>query len=55
MKQGKRPTRRQKLLLKKMGLNYDNWLIVKDTPDFMQIVHRHSGNVRAFNKTREVS
>ncbi|QNO14951.1 hypothetical protein HYG86_09270 [Alkalicella caledoniensis] len=50
MKNGKRPTRNQKQLLKKLGLNYQNWLIVKDTPGFIQTIHRFTGHSRAYNK-----
>lgn len=40
MKNGKNPTLAQKKLLKSKGLIPDNWLIVKDTPEFMEIVSR---------------
>lgn len=50
MKHGKKPTVRQKKMLKEYGLNYENWLIVKDTPLEMVIVHRHTDNVRRIDK-----
>lgn len=40
MKNGKRPTLAQKKLLKLRGLVPENWLIVKDTPEAMEIVSR---------------
>ena len=48
MKNGKRPTVAQKKYLKAHGLNPENWLIVKNEPSRMVIVHRHSGEQRTF-------
>lgn len=48
MKHGKKLTRAQKQFLTSMKLNVENWLVVKDTPEAMTIVHRQS------NKTREI-
>lgn len=42
MKHGKKPTREQKKLIQKWKMNPENWLVVKDTPDQMLLVHRHS-------------
>ena len=42
MKHGKKPTRNQAKLIRSNGLNTGNWLVVKDTPDKMELVHRHS-------------
>ena len=42
MKNGKRPTKRQQEFVKAHGLIPGNWLVVKDTPDQMVLVHRHS-------------
>lgn len=42
MKHGVRPTRAQKKLIQKWDLAPSDWLVVKDTPDMMLIVHRHS-------------
>lgn len=50
MKHGKRPTVAQAKLIKGIGLNYDNWLVVKDMPDSMVIVHRMSGKQRTIEK-----
>lgn len=48
MKHGTKPTRTQKQFLQSMKLNVDNWLVIKDTPEAMTIIHRQS------NKTREI-
>lgn len=42
MKHGKKPTREQRKLLQKWGLDPLVWLVVKDTPEQMVLVHRHS-------------
>lgn len=46
MKNGKRPTLNQKILIREAGLNPRNWLIVKNLPDRVHIVHRETGNER---------
>ena len=48
MKNGKRPTREQRKLLQKWKLDTNNWLVVKDTPTEMHLVHRH------FDKTKKI-
>lgn len=54
MKHGKRPTVRQKKLMAEKRLNPDNWLIVKDTPTEMHVVHRYSDKtVRVIRKEAE--
>ena len=42
MKHGKRPTREQKKFLQKQNLKPEDWLVTKDTPELMEIVHRYS-------------
>lgn len=42
MKNGKKPTVAQCKLMTQWGLDYRNWLVVKDTPEQMVVVHRHS-------------
>lgn len=42
MKNGKRPTKNQSIFIKEKGLDPTVWLITKDTPDRMELVHRHS-------------
>lgn len=41
MKHGKRPTAQQRKLIKSKRLNPENWLVVKDTPTEMVLLHRH--------------
>lgn len=54
LKHGKKPTVRQKKLMAEWHLNYENWLVVKDTPTEMVIVHRATGKIRVINKKFEV-
>ena len=42
MKNGKRPTVAQKRLMEKWRLNPADWLVSKDTPEKILLVHRHS-------------
>lgn len=42
MKNGKKPTVKQRKFIKSHGLNWENWLVVKDLPEMMLLVHRHS-------------
>ena len=42
MKNGKKPTREQRKVLEQNKLNPADWLVVKDTPESMTIVHRYS-------------
>jgi hypothetical protein len=44
MKHGKKPTREQKKLIQKWGLDPAVWLVTKDTPERMELVHRYSDN-----------
>lgn len=41
MKNGKRPNRSQKKLIAAKKLNPEDWLVCKDTPEAMELVHRH--------------
>lgn len=50
MKHGKNPTLIQKKRLAKHKLNYENWLIVKDTPEKLEIINRDSGKTRTLKK-----
>ena len=50
MKHGKKPTVAQIKLLKAKHLNAENWLIERDTPDVMVIVHRFSDQTRTIHK-----
>lgn len=42
MKHGKKPTVAQRKFIQKKGLIAENWLVVKDTPEKMELVHRYS-------------
>ena len=45
MKHGKKPTREQRKLLMKWKLNTEDWLVVKDEPSKMTLVHKHFDKV----------
>ncbi len=40
MKNGKLPTRNQKIMMKSHGLDPDKYLVVKDTQEMMEVVAR---------------
>ena len=42
MKHGKNPTREQRKLMQKWKLDHTVWLVGKDTPTEMLLVHRYS-------------
>lgn len=46
MKQGKNPTRRQKIFLQKKRMNPADWFVVEDTQEKMVLVHRHFDSVK---------
>ena len=48
MKHGKKPTREQRKLMEKWKLKAEDWLVVKDEPTRMTLVHRH------FDKTTKI-
>ena len=51
MKHGKKPTVAQRKLIAGRGLYPAVWLVVKDTPDKMELVHRYSDRtVRVIHK-----
>lgn len=50
MRQGKRPTVRQKKFLKEMRLNPDNWLVISDDKFQMTVVHRDTNTVKKIEK-----
>ena len=54
MKNGKRPTKNQSIFIKEKGLDPAVWLVVKDTPDRMELVHRYSDRTtRTIHKEKE--
>ena len=44
MKHGKKPTREQRKLMEKWKMKSEDWLVVKDEPSRMTLVHRHFDN-----------
>lgn len=50
MKHGKNPTVRQKRLIAASGKNPADWLVCKDTPTEMHLVHRHAGTKKIIPK-----
>ena len=42
MKKLRKPTREQRKLIQAWGLNPADWLVERDTPDEMALVHRFS-------------
>ena len=50
MRDGKRPTVRQKKLMTKLGLNCENWLVRRDNDKEFVIVHRQTGTERRMAK-----
>lgn len=50
MKHAKKPTRKQKMLMQAARLNYENWLVVKDTAAEMVIQNRQTETMRTIRK-----
>lgn len=46
MRNGKRPTRRQRMMMAKCRLNSNNWLVLKNPPGEMHIIHRQTSKKR---------
>ncbi|MBN6186343.1 hypothetical protein JQN58_05000 [Aneurinibacillus sp. BA2021] len=42
MKQGKRPTKQQKIAMQLEELNPKDWLVTKSLPDKLHIVHKET-------------
>lgn len=47
---GKNPTVKQGSFMMSNGLNWEDWLIQKDTPSLMQIVHRETKEIKILKK-----
>lgn len=45
------PQELKKIRIKSLGLNPDNWLVVKDCNECFEVVHRVSGKVRTLKKS----
>ncbi|WP_408634997.1 DUF6906 family protein [Paenibacillus phocaensis] len=46
MKNGKNPTRRQKIIIREAGFNPDNWLVFKALDDRLELVHRFTNTTK---------
>lgn len=46
MKNGKRPTLRQKMLIKDAGFNPENWVVCKSTSDELHLVYRFTSTTK---------
>ena len=46
MKHGKKPTVAQRKQIQQMNLDPAVWLVVKDTPEKMELVHRYSDKTK---------
>ena len=53
MKHGKKPTRAQKQLIRRWGLNPENWQVERATSEETVIVHRYSGETRTIPMKEE--
>lgn len=54
MKHGKRPTREQRKFLESKRVNTQDWLVSKDTPTEMVLVHKHfDGKMKVVPKPRK--
>lgn len=50
MKHPQKPTREQRKLIANCGLDTYEWYVVKDTPEEMLLVHRHSDKTTTLSK-----
>jgi hypothetical protein len=48
MKQLRKPTRAQKILMQKRKLKPEDWMVERETPEHLVLVHRH------FNSTKRL-
>lgn len=53
MKQGKNPTREQKRLIDSKGLYSSDWLVSKDTPTELVLVHRFGTGIKTIKKGKK--
>lgn len=47
---GKKPTREQRKFLSSIGYDTVVWLVQKDTPTMMQLVHKDTGEEKIIKK-----
>lgn len=51
MKQGKRPTKKQKIMIAAAkGLVLENWLVERETSAQLVLIHRKSGKLKTISK-----
>lgn len=50
MKQGKNPTRKQKILMSSRGLSTENWLVIKEDSYMIEILNKESRKLRRLYK-----
>ncbi|HDR8084567.1 hypothetical protein [Bacillus thuringiensis] len=46
MKNGKKPTKKEKIYIKSYNLNPDNWLIFKKVSNELHLVHRNTNKTK---------
>jgi hypothetical protein len=46
MKHGRKPSRKQKIMLKECGLTPENWLVVRHLAGQLQLKNRTTGRMR---------
>jgi hypothetical protein len=46
MKHGKKPTREQRKLIEQKRLKAEDWMVERDTPEKLVLVHRHFDSVK---------
>lgn len=47
---GKKASYGQRKVLSKLGIDTYKWLVQKDCPEFMQLVHKDTGEVKRIDK-----
>lgn len=55
MKHGKKPTVRQCEIIKARGMNPENWLIEREAPEKLVIIHRYTNTMREIPKNEHDS
>ena len=55
MKHGKKPTVRQAKILQAHGMNPENWLIERESPETLTAIHRYTDTKREIPKNERDS
>lgn len=50
MKQPKKLTREQKIVVSAAGINAKNWMLVEQTEFYLKIIHKSSGKMRRVDR-----